>query len=151
MQGHVADLQRLRALLDSHQGTALLVHHFATWCDPCEEELPGLGRTLRSLDGLPIRRIAVAWDLFMTPVQPEEALRVCTGFLERLEAEFDDVVVYTGTPEELFADREMDEGTVPLTDLHDLSGRRVERWPEPLIAPGDLDALAAACRSAAGV
>lgn len=151
MQGHVADLQGLRDLIDKHSGQALLVHHFATWCDPCEEELPGLGRTLRSLDSLPIRRVAVAWDLFMTPVQPEEALRVCTGFLERLEAEFDDLVVYTGTPDELFADREMDDGTVPLTDLHDPSGKRVERWPEPLLEASELDALAAACRSAVGV
>ena len=37
---------------------------------------------------LSVRRVAVAWDLFMTPVRPEEALRVCTEFLERLEARY---------------------------------------------------------------
>lgn len=150
MNGHIADLEGLRSLLLPDGPRALLLHHFATWCDPCEEELPGLGRALRTLDGLPIRRVAIAWDLFMTPVRPEEALRVCTGFLERLDATFDDLVIYTGTPEDLFADRDMEDGTVPLTDLHDATGARVHRWPEPLVDADDLAALVAACRAVVG-
>lgn len=37
--------------LDSAQGPIVLVHFFATWCEPCREELPALNRLVAHADG----------------------------------------------------------------------------------------------------
>ncbi len=147
MEALVTDLDQLECALAPTDGRPLVVHHFATWCDPCEEELPILADLLRGAD---VRRVAVAWDLFMVPVGPDEAARVCSAFLERLGGGFDLLCVYTGAPEPLFRSQGIAEGTVPFTDVRDGAGRVIERFPMPLFEEDDRRRFAAAVRSAAG-
>lgn len=40
-------------------GQVVLVHFFATWCEPCREELASLDRLARRLEGLPFAILAV--------------------------------------------------------------------------------------------
>jgi thiol-disulfide isomerase/thioredoxin len=122
----------------------LLVHHFATWCEPCEEELPLLAATLAAAKSANWRSVAIAWDLFMVPAAPSEAVRVVSEFLDRLGARFDELVVYTGSPEELFERHQLASGTVPFTELRDDSGRRIVAFDAPLFEPSDHARLARA-------
>jgi peroxiredoxin len=55
------DLHGKSVALESFRGRTLLVHFFATWCEPCREELPALGRFLdRSADSASVLAISVA-------------------------------------------------------------------------------------------
>lgn len=146
MEALATDLDQLERALATGADRPLVVHHFATWCDPCEEELPILDRLLRDQE---VHTVAVSWDLFMAPVPPAEAVRVCTGFLERLGVAFDRLLVYTGSPEALFQSQGMAEGTVPFTDVRDRTGRVVEAFPMPLFDEADQRRFVAAVRAAA--
>ena len=55
------------ALINSHRGKVVLVDFWATWCDPCREELPKLVALSRKL---PFELITVSAD------EPEQAGRV---------------------------------------------------------------------------
>jgi peroxiredoxin len=55
------DLDGKRVSLDGFRGRTLIVHFFATWCEPCRTELPALGRFLaRSADRASVLAISVA-------------------------------------------------------------------------------------------
>lgn len=137
MEGRACNLAELEETLHDLTGSALVVHHFATWCDPCEVELPILAGEMASLQDAEFRRVAVAWDLFMTPVEPERALEACTSFLDRLGATFDLLLVYTGLPDELFASQGIDGGAVPFTDVRDREGVVVATFARPVIEEDD--------------
>lgn len=46
--------------LDTLRGRAVIVHFFATWCEPCREELPSLQRLATRLDGKPVALVAIS-------------------------------------------------------------------------------------------
>ena len=52
--------------LENLRGRAVIVHFFATWCEPCREELPSLQRLATRLDGQPVAVIAIS----VAEVQP---------------------------------------------------------------------------------
>jgi peroxiredoxin len=55
------DLNGQNVTLKTFKGRTLLVHFFATWCDPCREELPALNRFLkRSAANMSVVAISVA-------------------------------------------------------------------------------------------
>jgi peroxiredoxin len=55
------DLDGKSVPLTTFKGRTVLVHFFATWCDPCREELPALNRFLkRSAPNVSVVAISVA-------------------------------------------------------------------------------------------
>jgi len=55
------DVAGAAVALESARGRAVLVHFFATWCEPCREELPALSRlALRAHGAVNVLAIAVA-------------------------------------------------------------------------------------------
>ncbi|MBL8694472.1 MAG: redoxin family protein [Planctomycetes bacterium] len=55
---HGAVLEAIR-----RPGEILVVNHWATWCEPCVEELPYLGRLAQELAGR-VRFVGISWDRF---------------------------------------------------------------------------------------
>jgi peroxiredoxin len=48
--------------LDSLSGKVVLVNFWATWCKPCEDEMPAMERLYRSLSGSDFELIAISVD-----------------------------------------------------------------------------------------
>lgn len=51
-----------RVSLEDFRGRAVLLNFWATWCKPCEEEMPALARLHQALEGEPFELLAVSVD-----------------------------------------------------------------------------------------
>jgi peroxiredoxin len=54
------DLNRRAVSLADQQGEIVLVHFFATWCEPCREELPALNRLVARSDPGKLRVLTIS-------------------------------------------------------------------------------------------
>ncbi|HEV8095631.1 MAG TPA: TlpA disulfide reductase family protein [Burkholderiales bacterium] len=45
--------------LESYRGKVVLINFWATWCEPCREEMPSIDRLQRSMNGRPFVVLAV--------------------------------------------------------------------------------------------
>ena len=75
----LADLDGATHRLADYRGSAVLVNFWATWCEPCREEMPSIERLRRALDG---RRFAVL------AVNVGEGARVARDFAEKMPLGF---------------------------------------------------------------
>ncbi len=75
----LTDIEGKRWSLASLRGEVVLLNFWATWCPPCVEEIPSLGRLDLRLDGKPFRVVSVDVG--------EEAEQV-RAFLKRVPADF---------------------------------------------------------------
>jgi len=55
--------------LESYRGQVVLLNFWATWCKPCEEEMPAMERLYRSLADVPFELVAVSVDESPGPVE----------------------------------------------------------------------------------
>src|SRR5262245_13554092 len=55
----LADLDGKTHKLSDYKGRAVLVNFWATWCEPCREEMPSIERLRKSLEGKRFTVIAV--------------------------------------------------------------------------------------------
>ena len=53
------DLEGRPHSLEAQRGKVVLINFWATWCEPCREEMPGIDRLLRSMQGRPFAVLAV--------------------------------------------------------------------------------------------
>jgi cytochrome c biogenesis protein CcmG, thiol:disulfide interchange protein DsbE len=53
------DLEGREHALAAYRGKVVLVNFWATWCEPCKEEMPSIERLRRSLEGRPFAVLAV--------------------------------------------------------------------------------------------
>jgi thiol-disulfide isomerase/thioredoxin len=65
-----------RELLASNRGTVLLVDFWATWCDPCREELPHLARLSAKLDSKRFHLVTISSD---EPEKEADAAKLLTA------------------------------------------------------------------------
>jgi thiol-disulfide isomerase/thioredoxin len=65
--------------LEDYRGKVVLLNFWATWCAPCREEMPSIGRLKKQLDGRPFVVLAVNVD------EPESRIN---NFLAKLPLDF---------------------------------------------------------------
>ena len=58
----VTALDGTRFNLDDMNGRVVLIDFWATWCGPCNEELPHLKKIAKEFEGQPLVMISVSWD-----------------------------------------------------------------------------------------
>ncbi len=108
--------------LDELRGRVVLLNFWATWCKPCEDEMPAMQRLYRQLGGADFELLAVSVD---------DAAADVAAFAERLDLSF---------PILLDPDKEVARAyqtfRYPETLLIDRSGVVVERF----VGPKDWDA-----------
>ena len=114
------DLERLsggRAGLAERKGQVTLVNFWATWCKPCEEEMPAMQRLYDALAPEGFELLAVSVDTARADVEAFRD-RLGIGFPILLDPDQETARLYqtTGFPESLLVDRE---------------GRIVERYVGP--------------------
>ena len=73
------DLDGRSHSLESFRGKVVLINFWATWCEPCREEMPSIDRLRRSMDGRPFVVLAV------NLAEPPSRIR---GYLEKMPLGF---------------------------------------------------------------
>ncbi|MCE9599614.1 MAG: TlpA family protein disulfide reductase [Spirochaetia bacterium] len=114
-------------LVKSHQGKVLLVNVWATWCDPCLEEMPGLVSAATQFKPEDVSIVLIAADSLN--------LRDTTipAFLKKVNSTFPAYIQSPGDPQGLIdaVDKEWG-GELPYTVVYDRTGRKVYGKPAPL-------------------
>ena len=100
-----------RVSLDQYRGRVILLNFWATWCKPCEDEMPAMDRLYRSLatEGFELlavsvdeetepveifrQRLGVSFPILMDPTQEISRLYQTTGFPESLLIDGDGMIV----------------------------------------------------------
>src|SRR5688500_13036234 len=75
----LADLEGRRHDLAAYRGKVVLINFWATWCEPCRDEMPSIERLRASLEGRPFVVLAV------NLAEPPSRIR---GFLEKVPVRF---------------------------------------------------------------
>ncbi len=99
------------------QGEVILVNFWATWCGPCEREMPSLGALQTALQDKPFKVIAVSVDDEKDKTFAAEQLRVWTG----------NALSMYHTPEFALTYAVGVRG-FPTTVLYDRKGREIARY-----------------------
>ncbi len=73
------DLEGRPQRLEGYRGKVVLINFWATWCEPCREEMPSIGRLKASLAGRPFEVLAVNLG------EPESRIRT---FMEKVPMAF---------------------------------------------------------------
>lgn len=129
----------LPGLLAKYRGKPLLLNHWATWCDPCLEELPLLGR-LHGEYGDTVAFVGLSWDRF-------EHFHTEDGTIDAIRKAGEDFgfdypsLVFRGHPEELFEGLSLEQRVIPQTVLYDSAGNQVFFHCGSLEEPGIPEAL----------
>lgn len=129
-------LEEIQARLQALRGRKALVNHFATWCEPCVDELPLLVE-LRRRTGAAF--LAISWELFMGWEEPEEAQERLEEWAPSVGLDFP-ILLYNGEPQALIEVLGIDTGTIPHTVVVDSDGREILTVARPL-DPQDLQVL----------
>ncbi len=140
------DLDGLLGMLRP-SGRPLVVNHWATWCEPCVDELPRLVRAAAGCGEL-ADFLGVSWDLFDNPGDASSRAKEVAAFADSAGVGYPSVL-YTGAPETLFSALGLDDHRVPQTLVYAPDGRVV--WHKTgVLEHDDVFPLIAAVKSAAG-
>jgi cytochrome c biogenesis protein CcmG/thiol:disulfide interchange protein DsbE len=130
---HATDLRGAPAALSSLRGQVVLVNIWATWCGPCQQEMPSMQRLYRALHPEGLRIVAVSIDA--SPGRLDQEGRPggdVAGFAREYGLSFDIWQDPSGTVR-----RDYRTTGVPESFLVDRDGRIVKKvigateWDEP--------------------
>jgi thiol-disulfide isomerase/thioredoxin len=108
------------AILASLSGT-VVVHHWATWCEPCKDELPLVQALSESL-GDRARVVGVSWDAFQDDRPTQELAQHVGAYAAGLGLTWQTQLV-TGPPDALFSTLGLDFQRIPQTRVLDAQGK----------------------------
>lgn len=140
------DVAALQAALRP-AGRPRVVNHWATWCEPCVDELPRLVRAAAAC-GEVADFIGVSWDLFDHPGDAVARARTVAAFADSMGIGYPSVL-FTGAPAALFEACGLEVHQVPQTLVLAPDGRVA--WHKlGTLEHDDVPSLVAAVRAAAG-
>lgn len=140
-----ASLDAIRAALGPGRGLRV-VNHWATWCDPCVEELPLLvSLHLRLEDRAEF--LGVCWELFDDSRDPEEVAAVVADFAANRAVRYRSLLV-TDPADRFFAGLDLRWQKIPQTWVIAPDGRVLHRV-EGALDEESAEALAAVIEAAA--
>lgn len=142
----VVGVDGLKAALTPN-GKPLVINHWATWCDPCVDELPRLVRAAAGVADIG-EFVGVSWDLFDHPGKPALVAKKVGKFADSAGVGYPSVL-FVGKPEELFALCGLDVQLVPQTLVVAPDGR-VTFHKKGVIDHDDVFPLIRAVKEAAG-
>jgi thiol-disulfide isomerase/thioredoxin len=115
------DAKGLRSLVASQKGRVVLVNFWATWCVPCREEFPDLGRLQRKLGPRGLQVFGISTDLSKEMPEVEK-------FVAIQKPAFPNYHKTTEGDDQDFIDA-VDKawgGELPFSVLYDRAGRKVK-------------------------
>lgn len=124
----VADLGTIRAAVEAPGATAVLVNVWATWCEPCREELPEILRFYRAHRAAGLRLILISAD-------DESERAEVTKFLASVEA--GDARAFIKRGDDTAFVNAFDpswSGALPASFLYDGRGKKQRFWPGSITA-----------------
>ena len=112
------------------RGRPLIVHHWATWCASCDEELPLIEALADALSNR-ADVLGLSWELFDARGGPERAVEAVRARAEALGLSWP-TLVFDGEPEALFRALDMDFQQIPQTWVLSADGACLEALYRPL-------------------
>jgi thiol-disulfide isomerase/thioredoxin len=122
----VADAAAILAAVRAPGARAVLVNVWATWCEPCREEMPNLLRFHREHRGRGLRLVLVSAD---DPAERAEVARVLSGLGVEGPASVDAFIKQGEDNAFINALEPRWSGALPVTILYDGRGVRKRFWP----------------------
>lgn len=93
--------------LDQLRGRVVLINFWATWCKPCEDEMPSMERLYQRLSGQAFELVAISVDEELEPVRAfQQRLGLTFPILLDPAQETSRRYQTTGYPESFLIDRE---------------------------------------------
>ncbi|MED5373560.1 MAG: TlpA disulfide reductase family protein [Myxococcota bacterium] len=124
----------LRGVLEriaDHDGP-LVLHHWATWCAPCEEELPLIQELAASLPE-EAEVLGLSWDAFEGGGDPAQDAERVGQYAKKMGLDFPTLLL-TDAPEKVFKALELGFQQIPQTRVLDGSGATLLQFDGPLSA-----------------
>jgi thiol-disulfide isomerase/thioredoxin len=120
----IADLDEAgwAQLKAQERGRALLVNFWATWCDPCREEFPGLVRLYKSYRSRGLSVVEISMDEPESRPAIEQFLKSQGASFGSYRQHFNDFEALVNSINPKWG------GAIPATFLYDQQGRLVESW-----------------------
>lgn len=122
----VADLKGIEEALAGYRGQALLVNFWASWCEPCVDEMPELVEVAREHRGKGLVVLTISYDLVTSEGPREETVKEVNAFVVEQKVDLP-VFLYDGRDDEEINRRFGLPGAVPVTLAIDKHGKVVER------------------------
>jgi thiol-disulfide isomerase/thioredoxin len=119
----LVDVDALHSRLEASRDAATLLVFWATWCEPCVEEIAVL-RQLHDDTELNLRILSVSLDSFLEG--PEGGRQLVLDFLQKNPVPWEQLV-YDGSQDALFEPFQM-SGMIPFSILYDESGNELRRF-----------------------
>jgi thiol-disulfide isomerase/thioredoxin len=133
-----ADLATIRAAIEAPGATAVLVNVWATWCEPCREELPAIVRFYRAHRAAGLRLVLVSADDADKGAEVARVLAAAGAGDARAFIKTGDDTAFVNAFEPRWG------GGLPASFLYDGHGKKRQFWPGPVSVPDlnrALDAL----------
>lgn len=122
------------------RGRPIIEHHWATWCEPCLDELPHIQAIEAATRGR-ADVIGVSWERFVDDRGAAASVEKVERFMAGRGLTFQTLVV-DGVPDDLLVELDLPGTTIPQTRVHDARGAVVGVFPEPLDARSAAEVLA---------
>jgi thiol-disulfide isomerase/thioredoxin len=118
------ELAQLEERAQGPRDKPLLLVFWATWCEPCVEEIPDLV-ALHATSSSQLEILSVSLDTFLN--SREKSLSLVQEQLQRTPMPYENVL-FVGRQDPLFNGFDM-PGGIPYAILYDRNGRALERFP----------------------